>query len=445
MTWAPPVEQRWCVGHGLHGHGQPGRPVVHVEFRAADVRDRRTRRRSAVHGERGCAEPQGRRTSIHLGAVHLVADLQSGGCGSIVRYAGGCRRRVVDVGVGRVVPGSSLSVGLAGVGGVPLSGVGGLSLNVTVTGALGPGFLTVFGCGGAVPWVSSVNFGVGGAVANAVVVPPGVGGRVCFDASAPVHVIADINGWFAEGAGFNGVAVSRVFDTRLGSDVVRAGRVVPGSSLSVGLAGVGGVPLSGVGGLSLNVTVTGALGPGFLTVFGCGGAVPWVSSVNFGVGGAVANAVVVPPGVGGRVCFDASAPVHVIADINGWFAEGAGFNGVAVSRVFDTRLGSDVVRAGRVVPGSSLSVGLAGVGGVPLSGVGALSLNVTVTEALGPGFLTVFGCGGAVPWVSSVNFGVGEAVANAVIVPPGVGGRVCFDSSVPVHVIADVNGWFSAV
>jgi hypothetical protein len=31
----------------------------------------------------------------------------------------------------------------------------------------------------------------------------------------------------------------------------------------------------------------------------------------------------------------------------------------------------------------------------------------------------------------------------AVVVPPGVGGRVCFDASVPVHVIADVNGWFN--
>ena len=35
--------QRWCVGHGLHRHGKPGRPVVHVEFGAADVRDRRAR------------------------------------------------------------------------------------------------------------------------------------------------------------------------------------------------------------------------------------------------------------------------------------------------------------------------------------------------------------------------------------------------------------------
>ena len=230
---------------------------------------------------------------------------------------------LVDVAAGRVVPGSPLSVGLSGVGGVPPTGVGGLSLNVTVVGASEPGFLTVFGCGGAVPGVSSVNFGVGEAVANAVIVPPGVDGRVCFDASTPVQVIADINGWFAQGQGFNPVAATRLLDTRSGPAGGLVGgvasRVAPGSPLSVGMLGVGGVPSTGVGGLSLNVTVVGASEPGFLTVFACGSAVPGVSSVNFGVGEAVANAVIVPPGAGGRVCFDASTPVQVIADINGWF------------------------------------------------------------------------------------------------------------------------------
>jgi len=148
--------------------------------------------------------------------------------------------------------------------------------------------------------------------------------------------------------------------------------------------------------------------------------------------------------VNGRVCFDASTPVQVIADINGWFTEGQGFNPVAASRLLDTRSGSDVVRAGRVVPGSPLSVGMFGVGGVPSSGVGGLSLNVTVVGASEAGFVTVFACGGGVPGVSSVNFGVGEAVANAVIVAPGVDGRVCFDASTPVQVIADINGWFDS-
>ena len=124
------------------------------------------------------------------------------------------------------------------------------------------------------------------------------------------------------------------------------------------------------------------------------------------------------------------------------------YNPVAAARLFDTRSGPNGglvgVAAGRVVPGSPLSVGLSGVGGVPSSGVGGLSLNVTVVGASEPGFLTVFACGGAVPGVSSVNFGPGEAVANAVIVPSGLDGRVCFDASTPVQVIADINGWFDS-
>jgi serine protease len=355
---------------------------------------------------------------------------------------------LVGVAAGRVTPGSPLSARLTGIGGVPSSGVGSLSLNVTVVGASQPGFVTVFDCSGAVPDVSSVNFGIGEAVANAVTITPGIDGRVCFDTSIPVHVIADVNGWFAAGQGFQPITAARLFDTRSGSDVVRAGRVIPGTPLSVGLLGVGGVPSSGVGGLSLNVTVVGASEAGFVTVFACGGAVPGVSSVNFGVGEAVANAVIVAPAVDGRVCFDASTRVQVIADINGWFAQGQGFEPVPAVRLFDTRTGPNGgqvgVAAGRVVPGSPLSVGMSGVGGVPSTGVGGLSLNVTVVGASEAGFLTVFACGGAVPGVSSVNFGPGEAVANAVIVPLGADGRVCFDTSTPVQVIADVNGWFTS-
>ena len=121
--------------------------------------------------------------------------------------------------------------------------------------------------------------------------------------------------------------------------MVHTGRVVPGSSLSVGLCGCWWCAVVGCWWVVVECDGDGGVGAGFLTVFGCGGAVPWVSSVNFGVGGAVANAVVVPPGVGGRVCFDASAPVHVIADVNGWFAEGAGFNPVAAARLFDHAVG----------------------------------------------------------------------------------------------------------
>ena len=86
----------------------------------------------------------------------------------------------------------------------------------------------------------------------------------------------------------------------------------------------------------------------------------------------------------------------------------------------------------------------AGVAGVPEVGVGAVSLNVTVTEPVADGFVWVVPCGGPVSSVSSVNLEAGDSVANAVVVPLGGDGRVCFDTSTPTHVVADLNGWFAA-
>jgi hypothetical protein len=82
-------------------------------------------------------------------------------------------------------------------------------------------------------------------------------------------------------------------------------------------------------------------------------------------------------------------------------------------------------------------------GVVPALGVGAVSLNVTVIQAEGPGFVTVYPCG-LRPNASSLNYVAGQTVPNAVIAAVSDQGEVCFYSKAPVHLLADVNGWFAA-
>jgi hypothetical protein len=67
-------------------------------------------------------------------------------------------------------------------------------------------------------------------------------------------------------------------------------------------------------------------------------------------------------------------------------------------------------------------------GYVPASGVGAVSLNVTVANSEGTGFVTVYACGNREA-VSSVNFTAAQTVANAVISPVSAAGTVCFYAS----------------
>jgi hypothetical protein len=341
-----------------------------------------------------------------------------------------------------------LGVHVGGIGGVPSSGAGAVSLNVTVVDPIGPGFVTVYPCG-ALPLASSVNFVAGATVANAVIAPLSPAGDVCFFASVDAYVLADVNGWFVAGDGFAPLTPTRVFDARPSEPqgVVTVSQQPYGGAnvLRVRVAGAGGVPSTGLSAVSLNVTVVDPIGPGFVTVFPCG-ALPLASSVNFVAGATVANAVIAPVSAAGDVCFYVSVDAYVLADVNGWFVAGSGISALVPARVFDSRptepQGVVAVAQQRYGRANALRVRVAGAGGVPSIGAGAVSLNVTVVDPLGPGFVTVFACG-AFPLASSVNFVAGATVANAVIAPVSAAGDVCFYVSADAYVLADVNGWFA--
>jgi hypothetical protein len=345
-------------------------------------------------------------------------------------------------------PGDELRVRVAGAGGVPAAGIAAVSLNVTVTDGAGSGFVTVYPCGGR-PGSSNLNFVVGQTVPNAVIAPVSSSGEVCFFTNASAHLLADVNGWFATGSSFNALTPTRLFDTRPAEPqgVVPVDKAVIGGAkeLRLKVTNVAGIPVAGVGAVSLNVTVTEAQGSGFVTVYPCGSR-PGASSLNFVAGQTVPNAVLTPVSSNGEVCFFANVGVHLLADVNGWFAGGSGFRAIDPARLFDTRptepQGTVPVAKQRYGGATELRVKVTDVSGVPRSGVAAVSLNITVTETSGPGFVTVYPCG-ARPGASNLNFVAGQTVPNAVIAPVSSSGEVCFFSNVSSHLLADVNGWLA--
>lgn len=69
----------------------------------------------------------------------------------------------------------------------------------------------------------------------------------------------------------------------------------------------------------LNVTVTGAQGNGYVTVYPCGATRPITSNLNFVAGQTIPNAVIAKIGTDGKVCIYANVGTHLIADVNGYF------------------------------------------------------------------------------------------------------------------------------
>ena len=198
-------------------------------------------------------------------------------------------------------------------------------LNVTVTEPQAAGFITVFPCGESPPLASNLNYLSGATVANAVVTRVGAGGKICIFTSATTHLIVDVNAFLpAAVTSVVSVVPARLLDTRSGpgistvDHVSEGGGMVPGGTIAVlPIVGRGGVAAN-AGSVMLNVTVTGPVAPGFITVFPCDEPRPTASNVNHLAGSTVANAVVTKVGVSGDVCLFTLATTHLVVDVNGY-------------------------------------------------------------------------------------------------------------------------------
>ena len=220
-----------------------------------------------------------------------------------------------------------------------------------------------------------------------------------------------------------------------------------GETINVTVIGVGGVPEVGVEAVALNVTATGPTSASYLTVYPTGASRPTASNLNFVAGQTVPNMVIATVGADGQVSiFNSQGDVNVVVDVLGWFPIGSGFNGLVPARLLDTRPGEFSVpggSTGAVGPGEARRLMVAGRGGVPAGGVGAVALNVTATEPSSSGYLTVFPSGAERPTASNVNFVAQETSANMVLAQVGSDGAVSvFNYSGSTHVVVDVLGWF---
>ncbi len=357
-----------------------------------------------------------------------------------------------QVGGGLTPAGSTLVLQVAGRGGVPAD-ASAVVLNLTAEGGQGPGFVTVYPCDAAQPLTSSLNFVTGTAVANAVISGLSAAGTVClYVGTNAVNLVADVSGYFPASSGYHPLTPARLLDSRPGESTidgtqVGAGLTPAGSTLVLSIAGRGGVPAD-VDAVVLNVTADGGQGPGFVTVYACDKTQSLASNLNFTASTPTANTVVTELSATGTVClYVATNAVNLIADVNGYFPTGSGYNALTPARLLDTRPGESTIDgaqlgAGLTAAGTTLVLPVAGRAGVPADAVSVV-LNVTADGALGTGFVVVHACDAPRPLASNLNFVANTATPNAVITKVSADGTVClYVATNPVNLIADVSGYF---
>jgi hypothetical protein len=366
-------------------------------------------------------------------------------------------KRILDTRDGLGAPARPIGVGgqidlqVAGVAGLPSSGVAAVILNVTATEAAQAGYVSVYPSGTRRPTVSSLNLEAGQTAANLVTVKVGTNGKVTLFSSGGTHLIADVAGYYipavtSSDGRLQTAGPERILDTRIGLGAAQA-RVPAGGSIDLHVTGRGSVPTAGVSAVVLNITGDQASADGYVTVWPTGMDRPVVSNLNLVAGETRANLVVVPLGADGQVSLFSSGGTALIADVAGWFTDAAAtdnsvglFVPVIPTRMLDTRQEPTAPTA----PDSSFARRIGSTTVVPSNSSLAVVANITVTESGGPGFVTAWPAGITRPLVSNLNTTrAGQTVPNAAIVPLGDDDIALYVQS-GAHLIIDINGWYTS-
>lgn len=365
-------------------------------------------------------------------APHRVLDTRSG--------TGAPRRKVG--------PGGVLRLKIAGVDGIPTSGVVAVTMNVTDANASAASWVAAYPDGSARPTASNLNFLAGQTNPNEVTVQVGADGYVdLYNAGGTVDIVADVQGYYstvAVGAGkiaglYTPTAPTRVLDTRKGTGAP-ARAVGPGSSITVSLAGLLPPDTTAV---VVSVTATAATADSWVSAYPSTGARPTASNLNFRAGQTTSNQVVVPVDSSRRIrLYNQSGKTALLADVEGYFGpSGAWYIPVAPKRLVDTRHG--IGSAWPVPEDTTFPVYVKGEDGVPWAATAAV-LNITGTQATTSTWLAAYGDGGT-PNASILNLSPGQTrpiLATSPFSSDWAGAVMVYNFRGEVQLIADLEGYY---
>ncbi|MET9434004.1 hypothetical protein [Streptomyces sp. NPDC006551] len=359
-------------------------------------------------------------------------------------------RRVMDtrdgtgVSKAKLGPRGTVTLDLTDLPGISEYTTEAVALHVTATNATAGTFVSAYPAHTTRSSASNLNVPAGETVSNLVVVPLTYGKATFYNHGGTVDLIADLAGAYAhsdeEGSLYRPMTPWRALDTRSGLGVPKA-KVQGGSRAHLSFKGtaVGGEDVTAV---VLNLTATNVTKPTFVAALRTGDPVVG-SHLNPSAGETRSNLVVVPVKDGGIDLYNHNGAVDLIADLAGYYTGanlGSLYEPLAPTRLMDTRDGTGVAKAKAGAKGT-VTLSVAGKAGIPATGVTAVTLNVTATNATASTFVSVYPYNTTRTSASNLNVPAGGTVSNLVTVPVKDGKVTLYNHAGSVDLIADVQGF----
>ncbi|MDR6573328.1 RHS repeat-associated protein [Curtobacterium sp. 320] len=356
---------------------------------------------------------------------------------------------------GATPAGSSTTVPVAGVKGIPADGVGAISVLATVADANGTGQLKGRAESSDGPTLLMIyGSGVAGNTSNTSLLAVGDDGSIRIDTTtAQSRVILDVTGYYtstANGVGAGGfvpLSGTRIANTADGTNV-RQGALSGGDSITFQVTGKGGVPTNAAA-VAVSVVVQNT-----------GGGAGWVrpspsdgpkstGSLNYpSTKLTTAMSAQVAVGSDGKVTID-NAPdggtVQIQVDVQGYFVPsnpGGGFT-PGTGRIVDTRTSSSVGA------NASVAVQVAGVAGIGTVEGGLSAVAVTVTaihSGTTGGYAKAWADGSSEPTGAVIGYAPTSSIrTTTAILPVGSNGKVRIQnvSSGTTDFVLDLQGTYN--
>lgn len=318
-------------------------------------------------------------------------------------------------------------------------------VSVTIYGSTGPGYVTVFPAGDAVPVASNVNSDTSGrTISNLAHVKLGVGGAIDLYRGVGSDVAVDLVGYYVPVTDVTAagrlVTIAdgsrRAVDTRIAGTPLAAG-----ASRTVDL-GVAGVPDTASAAVVTLTAVTAGIGGWSVAPIGAG--VPTVNTLTLDRAGQTRAAqAIVPLDAGStKVVVRGSAGGNFVIDVVGWYTgadDPVSVDGLFVASSPKRRL--DTRNSTYLAPwaGSTFEFTVDS----PLANVQAVAMNLTVTRPWDNGYFTAYPAGLARPTSSGLNTSAWpQTIAGHVVARVSDRGLAVYTSA-GAHIVVDITGYFT--
>ncbi|PZF14440.1 hypothetical protein DEI98_01925 [Curtobacterium sp. MCLR17_034] len=353
--------------------------------------------------------------------------------------------------------GTYRTVKVAGVDGLPSTGIGAVTMMVTIVAPAGQGQL--FGrpsSSDPSTLLMVYNAGVGGNTSNSSLLAVADDGTIqVMTETAQSTVIIDITGYYTStkngvsAGGFVAMSPARVLDSRDGTGAA-AGQIPAGSQRTIQATGSNGIP-EGAAAVAVNIIVINREAKaGYVRPTPTGGVrSTGVLNYNSTAGLTTAMNAQVALSDDGKFSLstaEGGGKIDLVVDIQGYFLQsnpGGGFTPQA-GRLVDTRTTASIAA------GASFAVQVGGRAGAPTVEGGLSAAAVTFTAVNNSGadsYAKMWADGAAEPDSSAISSDTTSIVSNTVVTPVGANGNIRIKNmgKAAMNYVVDLQGTYNSL